>query len=514
MLSTLSVSSLLLHLISAQRVQRFPTPRPTNFLDPRPEPVWGAFGQDCTPPPSASAGSSLVCADAGAEIESDVNGIISCGADFDCCRCGALMCGPRCESVQCRGDSSCFGVRDIGVYGGTSLGATVLCEGERACESTSVRGRNIGAIQCRGGRSCAHSAFDVACQRPGGCTLECFGDDACAADAPDPAQPHLPRSAVFRVENSFGLSCAHRSCENGAFLFESNVGGAVVCAGQRACRGAQITINDVDGVFCTGADGCRDAEILVLNPRNGFVVECSGENGCANLKLEIVVDDARVTALGAIRCASTDSCRGLSASVFKDIPRTALSVAALECVGAGSCRDAMFDVGFNVRFERCACNDAVNGACANLLGVTGCLAGLSKLECVSEGACRGMHERVVSPAKDFQVVCGSRHSCSEMTLDVEVDSVAQTQFLKGVVWGSASACSGLTLNVNNSDTQRLDAGTIDCSPASACAAAKFSLQNAELEMIKCGVESGAGASCGDCTVTTDGVERVCEVLNV
>jgi len=425
-----------------------------------------------------------------------------------------LMCGPNCESVQCRGDSACFGVRDINVYGGTSLSASILCDGDRACEGTSVRGANIGAIQCHGARACAHSQMDVACSLPGGCALECLGEASCAADPADPLQPHLPRSAVFRVANSFGLLCAHGACENAAVAMESNVGGSVVCAGVDSCRGAQITVNNVGGVFCTGADGCRDAEILVLNPRNGFVVECTGANGCQGLKLEVVVDDARITELGAIRCAAPNACRGLAASLFKDIPRTQLRVAALECSGAGACRDAMFDVGYNVRFDACACDAAAPGVCQGLLGVTGCLSGLSKLECVTANSCAGMKEALVNPGKDFQVVCGADGSCTDMTLDVAVSDVASTEFLKGIVCGSAGACQGMTLNVNNTDVARLQAGTMDCSPSSACAAAKFNMMNADIEMIKCGVESGAEASCADCTFTVDGVEQVCEVLNV
>ena len=206
------------------------------------------------------------------------NSAITCSENFDCCICGSIICGPHCRSLNCFGHSSCFGVKDIQLYGSDTVGTDINCDGHHLCEGTMIDGSSIQSIGCRGDYSCAQSMITVACRQPG-CRLDCLGESACEGLATK------PRAARFVVANSMGILCGHESCRYGSFALNSNTGGRLVCGGDGGCLGSSITINNIDAIYCSGAYSCQYAEILVINPQNGFKVDCSGLLCCQSVTL-------------------------------------------------------------------------------------------------------------------------------------------------------------------------------------------------------------------------------------
>ena len=230
------------------------------------------------------------------------------------------------------------------------------------------------------------------------------------------------------------------------------------------------------------------------------------------MKLEVIVTNPAIDWMESILCRGSGSCKDVQITVTKDVPRWAtnrgLLVGELECESPESCRNGMFDLGAGVQFARCSCGRKSSKSCENLLGVKGCLGGLQKLECVGSGACDGMTETVVNPQRDFQVICGNDNSCTDFTLNIEVDPSrgAVPEFFKGIVCAAPKACNNLRVNINNTSPTRIAGGFVECSPQSSCVSAQFNYHGVDLDYVKCGESS----SCVDCTKVIDGSSRPCE----
>eukprot|EP01083_Nonionella_stella_P165333 549763_1 len=118
----------------------------------------GTYGQSCSygidDTPFATPNG---CDSAGETISE--NRAMECPENFDCCMCGTMICGNPdtggCDELNCNGDSGCFGVQDIQIYGGAE-GALISCNGDQSCNGTKITGRNIAEIGCTGDGACAN----------------------------------------------------------------------------------------------------------------------------------------------------------------------------------------------------------------------------------------------------------------------------------------------------------------------------------------------------------------------
>jgi len=462
------------------------TPEPT-----RP-PIEGAYGQDCTP---ASGDFPEQCTFAG-EQATLIHGKIECIHNHDCCLCGKMVC-TQCTQLNCNGDSSCYGVKHIELQGDATMGADLICNGDVSCMDTVMAGYNMRRVLCTGDWSCALSQIDFQCSTP--CTLECLGDDSCKGHPSNPL-----RRANFRITNSMGMACSHDSCRDATYNLIENKGGSIGCGAEAACTHSMITVDNLEGVFCGGEYACFGSNFLITNPQNGFAVTCTGVAACRNLNLEILVTDPTITHFRGIHCGSVAACKDIRISVTKTHSKE-LVIEEVGCAQAESCRHATFDLSPGVTVGTCACAGGMTMACDNIMGVSGCVSGLQKFECVKT-ACKGMVESVVNPANDFEIICGDPGACEGLKLTINIDGQrGDLKRFKGVTCGTTRACTGMEINVINTGPTTIDAGFFICTSSSACGNVKIMTYNAPFETVECGDSS----SCRLCTYTKDGVTRPC-----
>ena len=105
-----------------------------------------------------------------------------------------------------------------------------------------------------------------------GCEMQCNGENSCEGDPTDDR-----KVAVYRIENSHGMSCSVESCRYARFELMTDTGGSVDCGGNNGCEGADIIIHGADSVSCGGIQSCRHAHIVVMDPiPDHFSITCSG----------------------------------------------------------------------------------------------------------------------------------------------------------------------------------------------------------------------------------------------
>lgn len=361
---TLSAALLWFARVGAQHMIYEPHPEGHQIREP------GAYGQDCTP---QSGDYPDKCPKVGMTKTSNVDGDIVCAHNFDCCLCGEMVCGTDpikdpCGSIICNGDSGCFGVKNIKMIGDPEIGASLNCNGDLSCMGTYVDGINVGELYCTGDGSCAYSKFNIECviAHGEGCPLLCVGDNACEGDPSDPR-----KVGHYVVKNSHGMACSHDSCRQATYIMTTNVGGDVSCTGEESCNEADITINNILGIFCGGVLACLNANMLVMNPQNHFAIMCTGPKGCYGTTVEIMVTDPSVTFIESISCISAKGCWGASFTIYKQGASAAnpLEIGELSCGAAGACVGAVFDLGPFVTVTECRC---APNACGGLLGVSAC----------------------------------------------------------------------------------------------------------------------------------------------
>lgn len=366
---SLSLSAaLLLSLVSSQHEIYTPNPDCPGGCQIR-EP--GVFGQDCTP---GSGDYPDKCPILGQTL-SDPLGEIGCQHNFDCCMCGKIEC-LDCVGLICNGDSSCFGVKNIEMVGEPEMGASINCNGDLSCQGTKINGTNIGEIYCTGDNSCAFSEFRIECLvvHGEGCAVQCVGDGSCEGDPLDSPRKDM----LMLVENSFGLSCAHDACRYGVFRMTSNVGSNIDCKGQEGCLGADILVNNVEGVICGLADSCKNARMVIVDPQQDFfALVCSGPKACVGLEIEIIITDPLITHIDSISCVSAQACKGAIMTVFKAgaTATNGLTIASVVCGQFESCMDMRVDLGPFVTVEECHCAGGATNSCVGFIGVPGCVTG-------------------------------------------------------------------------------------------------------------------------------------------
>jgi len=330
--------------------------------------VTGFFGQDCTP---SQGDFPQACPTIGQEIRnSNALKKIECKHNFDCCTCGKMICGPDCLELVCNGDSGCYGVRDIEIRGSLSSGAVINCNGDISCMNTGIYGINIAKILCSGDNSCSYSIFNLECLPSIGCILECVGDASCEAD---PSLTQL--NGIYKIENSFGLTCSIQACRYSIFNLLTNIGGSILCTSFESCYESIITVTNINYLLCGGTSSCKNANILIINPQNGFSLLCQSNESCKNLKIDILITDPSIQSFNGIICGGTSSCESAIIKITKQSTKNnnnQLRITELTCGGNRACFNSIFELTSNIIVSSCRCAGGATNACNGLIGVASC----------------------------------------------------------------------------------------------------------------------------------------------
>eukprot|EP01084_Bolivina_argentea_P303035 523141_1 len=418
-----------------------------------------------------------------------------------------MLCGTAkdlgCTDIVCNGDSSCYGVKDIQMYG-DPLGAVLNCNGDISCKWTRVYGINIAGILCTGDGACAFSIFDMTCiiEHGEGCPLLCVGDDSCRSLLGDPT-----RQAVFTISNSMGMKCAHDACVDATFHLMTNTGGSIMCTAEEACVRAEIMIDNVEMLMCKGEKACFDAHIFIKNPQEGFSVLCSGRQSCMGLDLEIMVTDPDIGFFRGIICMSPASCKGAHITINGNHE---LTFEELTCGAEESCRNLVFDIGPNIIFEECRCAGALTLACDNLLGVDQCMAGMNNIDCKGANGCKNKVTTITNPGNGFELFCPDPSSCENMMLNIYLDGRRRGVDHFGGVWCKAEkACNNLVVNIYNIVVGfHIDAGMVYCDTSNFCTNSTFNLIGADID-----VGCSQANNCKGCTTNVEGKCTKCGTNN-
>jgi len=475
--------------------------------------VIGAFGQDCTP---SSGDYPEACPTIGQDLLSR-SGKIECIHNFDCCTCGAMICGPDCSDLVCNGDSGCYGVKDIRLSGGIS-GTNINCNGDVSCQNTGMIGTNIASILCSGDNSCSYSIFNLECLPSIGCILECVGDASCEAD---PLIPAL--NAIYTIENSNGMSCSASACKYATFNLLTNIGGSIICGAYDACLSSKIMATNINSIMCGGRDACKDANILIINPKQGFSLSCQSIYSCLGLRLEILITDPLITEFYRISCGAMNACENAQITITKQLPLNTiittsgsndLTIAELSCGGYRACFNTHFYLTPNIAFTQCGCAGGMTQSCDGLLGVESCAQGISKIEC-NGNSCRGMSETIINPRDHFELICSDPNSCKDYTLTIKIeDSPRAPSILNGVTCGSPDACNGMRINIINLKSDAtinpIPAGTISCGTTNSCRNTIIVTHNADILSIVCGDTT----SCAGCQQWTNMKYNACDSASI
>eukprot|EP01084_Bolivina_argentea_P256648 432166_1 len=514
---------ILLHCIYIPHV----TSRELLVSQSQPEPtrasVMGAYGQDCTPPFDDNPPDN--CIEAGQSLFAPL-GKIECAENFDCCLCGSIKCGfsrnPNtgnivpCSLFHANGDSGAFGVKSIDIIGSPSSGAVINCGGDQSCNGTAIYGLNIASIQCSGDSACAQSQWDITCLADDPCSLNCRGDHSCSGiphhdtdtETRDMVSATVHRSTWFIVDNTAGLNCADEACVDGVFLLEQNIGGgSVLCHGENACRGAIITINNIDAIVCGGVHACKNAKIRVIDPQQDFSLECSALEACEGLDLEIFINEWSSTDFfKTFDCGGRSACYEASMTVI-NYGANYLTIESLECGAAKSCQLAKFDI-INGGFEDCVCGSTIQQSCEGTIGIDSCFAGLDKLECVGMNSCEASKQTLTNIANDFELICGSLSSCQSMALTININdhNADPVTVLKGYKCGADHSCAGANIEIcNQQQNEEIVIEKIECDGIESCKDTVFGcIGQVVIQEIACGDDGG----CDGCVVQIDNQQTV------
>eukprot|EP01083_Nonionella_stella_P193492 714594_1 len=254
----------------------------------------GAAKQDCTPDKGDDP--VEVCTRRWQWVKEKEK--LECKVDYDCCLCGRLKCGPKCDGFKANGDHSAYYVPNIIIEGNSDDGADVVCDEYSSCEGAVFTGTNIKGIKCGKYKSCKDATMTMECIDP--CKVECVGD--------------------------------------------------------AACKGATLAIDNVESVKCAER-GCAMATIDITDPDDEFKLECGGGDlACRAATITIEVDANKPFKIKSIDCGATRSCQGATI-VIENTGDAKVTVEEINCEAEEACRWATFEVIGNVKVKDCDCED-------------------------------------------------------------------------------------------------------------------------------------------------------------
>eukprot|EP00486_Rosalina_sp_Unknown_P008990 CAMPEP_0201591826 /NCGR_PEP_ID=MMETSP0190_2-20130828/189882_1 /ASSEMBLY_ACC=CAM_ASM_000263 /TAXON_ID=37353 /ORGANISM="Rosalina sp." /LENGTH=964 /DNA_ID=CAMNT_0048050311 /DNA_START=306 /DNA_END=3200 /DNA_ORIENTATION=+ len=377
----------------------FPTPYPTTPAPSPPLPghIYGAYMQNCPEPLGTEQCQQIDEWVTDQTGNAPVVGQVTCNAKADCCLCQGIQCGEvggnSCTALVLSGEKAAYGVQDINVVVDTVAGtpATATCSGLESCKKAILRGNMIAAMRCTGRFGCQQSEIVINNPAPG-FTLECGVTSACENS-----------KITLNILPPAGTTCD-------PLVVNDLLLGAISCIGVNACRGMELTINNmgcdnviIESIECrldtcadarfnfygtsaigvqacelpaTGAQplgiercysqlaslacpdpgSCMNQQRTLIDPINGFLLSCESEMSCLNADYTIQVTPAEYavpTEQITIQCNSVQSCQGASFHFTNDNV-TPLYVEAF-CNAERSCNGATFTTTSNVFLMEIEC---------------------------------------------------------------------------------------------------------------------------------------------------------------
>lgn len=293
----------------------------------------------------------------------------------------------------------------------TNLGGAISCDGPEACMNSVMNiAGNIQNIKCGGRRGCKDTKitltnpmehFHLTCGPQGceGLTLDLIitgtaATTGCLGIPPDfiewkgitcgsnGACVGLTLNVInngcrpVRIEDFHCM--AGQSCTGSNFNF--NAGSSPYPLALQNCHcglscnqatGIDLCFNNIHVLECLNAGSCVDQQLT--NIANGFMLLCPNTGSCKDLYLNIAVYGASqniIQRISLFDCSGMVACQGLTV----DISNMQLSLTGVPieiiidtvlCTQSGSCQDATFITGTNVRINNFIC--ALPDSCNNCL---------------------------------------------------------------------------------------------------------------------------------------------------
>eukprot|EP01084_Bolivina_argentea_P158040 275340_1 len=379
----------------------------TTTLDPQqqayttgPGQEFGAFGQLC-----AAAGPYTVCQSASAVAEQLTGGFMKCERDYDCCLCAAVQCGATTEGDGCRrfsaGAAGVFSVKAIDIIG-VETGATIDCFGIESCALSEIHSVNVGTIRAANDYALKNAKVIVT-DPVDGFGLDCIGTGSCEGlellievSGPPVGYECNPKNLPELIEWEQIRCGGVDSCKNMKVTI-NNLGchtvdvGTLECIQESSCVGASFALNgdthfsncllkgtahEVNGVercfenlenlVCPDASSCSNAVRTLMNPMNGFILNCANVGSCAGAQLTINVNtDAPepVQAFDGLKFSGRESGKGATIVINNWQPGVFLEVELVECTAADSCVDTTFVISEDVQISEITCNPGTCEGC-------------------------------------------------------------------------------------------------------------------------------------------------------
>eukprot|EP00484_Ammonia_sp_Unknown_P019733 CAMPEP_0197049988 /NCGR_PEP_ID=MMETSP1384-20130603/24994_1 /TAXON_ID=29189 /ORGANISM="Ammonia sp." /LENGTH=499 /DNA_ID=CAMNT_0042482343 /DNA_START=105 /DNA_END=1604 /DNA_ORIENTATION=+ len=385
---------------------RYPTqPTAPQPPVPAPQPITGsgsgAYGQVCNQP----SGTAQCQSTTDFVIDTAANtppNQISCATDWDCCLCDYIQCGEAtaggraCEFATFAGNNAAFGVKNIQIYGdpNPANGAATMieCAGDYSCAHTAMQTQGITELNCVGRHSCEGAVIYV--EDPGlEFTLECGVTSACenlsiVLEITKPANTACTNAGTFVLDNiacvgvdsckglSFtvinngcdnvvvqSIECREGTCNGASFNWygTSPIGvSSCIFPPQQAMDvpGLERCFSHLQNYLCGARESCMNQLRTLIDPVNGFRMECSDRSSCAGSSYSIQVSAAaeytEPTTFYEIKCTGTSACRGMWVDIV-NLNAVPVQVDIL-CQAEGACNDALFTSRNNVVITDVLCD--------------------------------------------------------------------------------------------------------------------------------------------------------------
>jgi len=265
----------------------------------------------------------------------------------------------------------------------------------------------------------------------------------------------------------------------------------------------------VEGLICGAVNACKGARILVIDPKSGFNVECSGTGSCNGLYLEILLNKGG--SIGSIECGDA-GCVGMHLAIYNK-GGDYVTVNTLNCEAPSACTDMSIDFEGGVGFDNCECGEESLDNCDGITGIDSCMAGVDKMECSGALACSELQQQVVNVANGFELKCNDHASCKGFWLQIVLNDNGRypTRWLKGYECGETMACAGAIIQLNNDQKgMPVTIVKINCDGNSSCMNALFIIDgDVNIKEIECGDAS----SCENCMVQHSTTSEVAPCVN-
>lgn len=361
---------------------------------------YGAFGQHCAVP------SSVAQCQTTSDIVSDAAspGFTRCDKTFDCCLCQAVTC-TNCDTFSA-GYSGVFGVQNININGKPAYqgGARIKCLGVEGCAETVITGNNIKTLLSSGVMALRNAKvtitdpvryFELDCLAMGGCQglkVELIYSAPPAGYACSVPSQYLAPSIISGIQCSGQESCTNMeltirnegcnqviiqdlvclrpgACNHAVFNFIGDVElqHCDLGPGQATITGIDKCYENLPHVLCPDPHSCVGAQRTLVNPIQGFKMNCGGQSACAGsrftLELRPGAPGGFVEHLDGFWFTDEYAAAGATIVIDNQQGGAPVVIERIECATKNSCAGLTFIIGMNVDVNdiECSTSDSCGG---------------------------------------------------------------------------------------------------------------------------------------------------------